>query len=219
MDILDLFLQAPDGLTVTAIATATQINKSTVVRLCATLEGRGYLWRNRLGSYFLGPQINRLSRVFHEQFNLETLVRPVLVGLRDETGESASLYVVDGDARVCLFRENSTHPIRHVVEEGTRLPFNKGVVGRVLRAFSGAQGAEFAKIRRDGHLDADGREAFTASVATPVLTQSGQLIGALVVSGLANRFDARQRTLALQLMNNANLKLMDQFPADSSWLA
>ena len=212
LDILDLFLGGEDGLTVTGIAAATEIHKSTVQRLCATLEGRGYLGRDRGASFRLGARIEELARVFRNQFSLEAAVRPVLARLRDETGESASFYVIDGPARVCMFRENSRHRIRHVVEEGTRLPFRQGVVGRVLLDFSGARGSEYRAIREAGYLDADGREPFTASLAAPVLTASGQLAGGLVLSGLSTRFSAQQRRSARDLILGASAQLGEILP-------
>lgn len=212
LDILDLLLDHKDGLTVTQISAATHINMSTVVRLCATLEGRGYMRRDRHAVYLIGSQIEKLAQVFRSQFSLEDTIRPELVKLRDETGESASFYVIDGDARVCLYRENSKHRIRHVVEEGTRLPFKEGVVGRVLLAFSGAQGEENKMIRKKGYLDAEGREPFTASVSVPVLTDSGILMGALVVSGLSSRFDVGQRKRARNVLQESSNRLKELLP-------
>ena len=200
MDILDLFSDSASAWTVTQIAAATGIHKSTVVRLCATLEGRGYLRRDARAAYHIGPQVGRLASAFSAEFDLEGLIRPQLQRLRDETGESASFYQADGDARVCRYRENSHHAIRHVVDEGTRLPFQHGVVGRVLLAFSGNSDAEHAPIRMAGYLDAEGREEFTASVAVPVFTRTQALLGAIVVSGLTDRFHEAKRHVALQLI-------------------
>lgn len=212
LNILALFLHRQDGLTVTQIATVTGINKSSVVRLCATLEGRGYLQRDPRGIFMVGPQIENLARVFRSQFSLEEAVRPVLVRLRDESGESASYYIIEFDARVCLFRENSRHRIRHVVEEGTRLPLKEGVVGHVLLAFSGAKGAMYKTIRDDGYLDADGREPFTASVSAPVLTKSSHLLGALVLSGLSSRFSPEERKKAHDLILESCAQLKEILP-------
>ena len=152
LDILDLFPGRDDGLSATQIAAATGINMSTVVRLCATLEGRRYLRRNGRGMYFVGPQVEPLARALRTQFSLEDTVRPVLRALRDETGESASFYVRDGDARICLYREDSHHAIRHVVAEGARLPLKEGVVGRVLLAYDGAKGSGLRQDPQRGLL-------------------------------------------------------------------
>jgi len=212
LDILDLFPDTGGGLTVMRIADATGIHKSTVTRLCATLEGRGYLRRDALGGYHIGRAIGKLAGLYGDHFRLEDALRPVLQRLRDRTGESASFYVIEGASRLCLFRENSRHQIRHVVDEGARLPLKKGVVGHVLLAFSGARGARYAQIRRDGHLDADGREPFTASVSVPVTTRGGALVGALVVSGLSSRFSPRKRQAALKALREDAAALRDALP-------
>lgn len=216
LDILDLFLGRDDGLSVTQIAAATGINMSTVVRLCATLEGRRYLRRNARGVYFIGPQIEQLARVLRTQFSLEETVRPVLRALRDETGESASFYVRDGNARVCLYREDSKHAIRHVVAEGARLPLKEGVVGRVLLAYAGAKGAVYDGIRKEGFYAAAGREPFTASVSVPIFSRGGDLIGAIVVSGLADRFSAHKRQAAERLLIEAGHDLAELLPASAA---
>ena len=216
LDILDLFPGRDDGLSATQIAAATGINMSTVVRLCATLEGRRYLRRNGRGVYFIGPQIDQLARVLRTQFSLEDTVRPVLRALRDETGESASFYVRDGNARVCLYREDSKHAIRHVVAEGARLPLKEGVVGRVLLAYDGAKGAIYDRIRKEGFYAAAGREPFTASVSVPIFSKGDGLIGAIVVSGLADRFSARKRQAAQKRLDKAGRELTDFLPASAA---
>ena len=213
LSILDLFLDQEDGLSVTQISCSTGINMSTVVRLCATLEKSDYLSRNSRGVYYLGHKIDRLAEVFRLQLDIESVIRPILTNLRNLTGESASFYTIESDKRVCLFRVDSLQDIRHVVDEGTRLPLNKGVVGRVLMAFSGKSGAAFNKIRKNGYLSAEGRESFTSSLAAPVLSKSGILIGALVISGLSSRFTIKERNAVLPELVNSCTLLQDQLPA------
>ncbi|MFC6674184.1 IclR family transcriptional regulator [Marinobacterium aestuariivivens] len=208
LDIIDIFVESTEELGVGQLSDQTGINKSTVVRLCATLESRGYLQRgSNLGRYRLGPRTVALARAYLKQFNLEDVVRPVLSALRDATNESASFYVPDKDARICLFRENSHERIRHHVDEGERLPFREGVVGRVLLAYSGEQGDEYDSIRDQGYLNAEGRNPFTASVAAPVLDRNHCLIGAIVVSGPSSRFNGEKRQQALKLVLQACTKL------------
>jgi DNA-binding IclR family transcriptional regulator len=212
IDILDLFLDGEGGLTVTQIAANTGIHKSTVVRLCATLEGRGYLRRDSRGVFCVGAKVESLASVYRAQFQLEDIIRPVLCRLRDETGESASFYAMENDERVCQFRENARHAIRHVVDEGARFSFKEGVVGRVLLAYSGTRGRLYDQIRLDGHFNAEGREPFTASVSTPLLSRSGHLVGALVVSGLSSRFSSEIRDRAILLLKEAGEELQEILP-------
>jgi DNA-binding IclR family transcriptional regulator len=211
--ILDCLTAHGTALGTGEIATLTRIHKSTVARLCATLETRGYLRRRApRGAYTLGAKAMEMARTYARQFDLEALVRPVIVRLRDETGESVSYYVVDGDARLCLFRENSQHAIRHYVEEGARLPFTAGVVGHVLLAFAGAEGESYDTIRADGYLDDTGREPYTASVAAPVVAAHGGLAGAIVISGPSSRFTAVQRRAARRALLAACAALAGELP-------
>ena len=212
LDIMDHFLEAGGELSVSQLSLLTGIHKSTIARLCATMGGRGYLRQGANGRYRLGPRIEQLAGAYREQFRLEEAVRPVLRRLRDETTESASFYVREGDVRVCLFRENARHAIRHHVEEGARKSLREGVVGRVLLAFAGEPGAEYDAIRRRRHLDAEGREPFTASVSVPVTAGDGVLVGALVVSGLSSRFSPENRRRALELLEGAAAGLAGVLP-------
>lgn len=211
--VLDQFLAAPAGLTLTQLAARTGMHKSTILRLCATLEQNGLLQRDRSMAYRIGPKIWQLAGVYRQQFSLEEIVRPLLAALRDRTSESASLYIAVGDERVCLYRENSRHPLRHHLEEGSRLPLAEGVVGKVLAAFLGAEGGEFDRIRRDGHLVDQGRSPDTAAAAVPVFGAGGELEGALVVSGPQTRFDARARRAALRLLQEAAGEFQRRLPA------
>ncbi|MCB1740449.1 MAG: IclR family transcriptional regulator [Gammaproteobacteria bacterium] len=193
LDLLDLLVAEPDGLTLSELARRSGIHKSSVLRLCATLEQRGYLSRTHRGAYCMGARVTQLAQAYQSRQRLEALVRPSLLALRDHSGESAAFYVPDGDMRVCLYRENALHAIRHHVEEGTRFPLAEGAVGRVLLAWSSTPAADSETIRRDGYLISDGREPFTASVAAPVFGPGDELLGAVVVSGLASRFTAAAR--------------------------
>ncbi|MCB1547264.1 MAG: IclR family transcriptional regulator [Hyphomicrobiaceae bacterium] len=217
LDILDELSGPVAERGVSELAVVTGINKSTVVRLCATLAQRGYLQRGQRQRYRLGPRVANLARAYRQGFDLEAEVRPILRELRDASGESASFYVRRGGQRICLYRESSRHPIRHHVDEGAQLPLGVGVVGRVLLAFSGEPGQDLEQIRSAGYHDAAGREPLTASVSVPVLCD-GALVGALVLSGPSNRFTARAREAALALLEKGagdlGMRLLDNTKCD-----
>jgi DNA-binding IclR family transcriptional regulator len=214
LSVLDAVSGAPAGLTLSHIAADTRLNKATAVRLCATLEQAGLLERDVHMVYRLGRRTWRLGQMYRQQHGFEDIARPVIAALRDATGESASFYVRDGDERICLIRENSRHIIRHHVDEGARLSLDRGVVGRVLLAWGGAEGSEFDAIRADGYLIANGREPDTASVAAPVLNSEGGLVGAIVVSGPQTRFSEPRRRAALAQVLAACRDVQAALPGD-----
>lgn len=211
--LLDQFLDGSPQLTLAELARRSGMHKTTILRLLASLAEAGLVERAGEGGAFrLGRKVGELARVYRRTFRLEDAVRPLLAELRARTGESASYYVADGDERVCLFRENSRHVIRHHLEEGTRLPLDSGVVGRVLGAFMGKDGAEAEQIRRQGFLVAEGREPDTTSAAVPVLDAGGRLIAALVVSGPSTRFTRTGE--AVTLLREASRRLAAAMPED-----
>lgn len=216
LQILDTFLDSPQGQTLSQLCAKTDINKTTVLRLCATFEGAGLLQRDSTMAYHLGHKVWQLAQAYRTQSRLEDIVRPKLCALRNSTGESASFYIRDEGHRVCLYRENSHHPVRHHVDEGARLPLKEGVVGRVLLAFSGESAPEYDQIRSTGYLIAEGRELWTASVAAPVRRSDGGLVGAVVVSGPASRFAKEQQESALRYVLDKCRQIESALPEQPS---
>ena len=210
LSLVDEFLPGPSELSLSELSARTGMHKTTVLRLCASLEQAGFLQHEPGLPYRLGPKIWQLAQAYRADLQLEDVVRPLLRTIRDRTGESVSFYAPDGDERVCRFRENSRAVIRHHLEEGARLPLAAGVVGRVLKAYLSGRGKEYEEIRRSGYLIAQGREAHTTSVAVPVLDLAGGIRGGLVVSGPSVRF--RRCEEALALLKDAAATVQASFP-------
>jgi DNA-binding IclR family transcriptional regulator len=189
LTILGAFREGADGLTLHEVAQSTGFYKSTILRLCASLERFGYLHRSTDGRFRLGAGCLRLGSIYQSEFRLDRWIRPALETLAIQTHETASFYVREGEMRVCLFRRNSTRSIRHNVEEGSRLPLDRGAPGLILLAFAGDAGARFVDIRRNGYaVTLGGRDPDAAAVSVPVFAYGGVLSGALAVTGLRTRF-------------------------------
>lgn len=188
LSLLATFTSAQPRPTLAELASATRIHKSTVLRMLASLMHANLVTRQSDGRYALGAEVERLHRVRAGSVTLESLVMPVLQELATETGESASYYVRQGEQRLCLFRVDSSRPVRDHLQEGALLPLDRGAGGRVLLAFSGARGTNFAAIRRDGVAVMSGdRDPEVAGVAAPVFDSDGALAGAITLSMPAQR--------------------------------
>lgn len=190
--VLAAFREGDEELTLAEMAERTGMYKSTILRLCASLERHGYLHRLDGAGYRLGPTPMRLASLYQRSFRLADLVVPVLHDLVRRSGESASFYVREEAVRVCLHRVDSPRSIREHVREGDHLPLDKGAAGRVLLAFSGEEGEVYARIRRRYVTATFGeRDRETAAVAAPVFRIGQELAGALSVSGPVYRFPPR----------------------------
>ena len=191
LTLLEAFDRGPSSMSLSELAQATGMVKSTVLRLAASLQRAGFLRRGDDGRYRLGPALVRLGAHYQASFEIGDHVTPVLERLARTTGESASLYVRDGDQRVCLYRANARqHRLLHFVQVGTHFRFDTGASGWVISAFTEPDASDPHGVReRLVAVSAiDRMIADTAAVAAPVFAAGGAFVGALSLSGPATRF-------------------------------
>jgi DNA-binding IclR family transcriptional regulator len=162
------------------LAAATQLPRATTHRLAVALERHGLVARDGEGRFVLGPRLSELAKaVGAGPRSLADVARPALVMLRDQTGESAQLYVPDGDTRVCLVSLESPHSLRTIVPVGAALPMDRGSAGHVLAG-------DPEVLKRGWVQSVEEREKGVASVSAPVM-QDGKVLAAVSVSGPVDR--------------------------------
>jgi DNA-binding IclR family transcriptional regulator len=184
--------------TLAELVDATGLPRATAHRLAVALEVHGLITRDGEGRFVLGPRLGELAAALPDP--LVIAAGPVLAWVRDECGESAQLYRRDGNERVCIAAAERATGLRTTVPVGSRLPLSAGSGAQVLCAWADPASlnhvldtAEFtvrtlADIRRRGWAQSIGqREAGVASVSAPVFTSSGELLGALSLSGPIER--------------------------------
>jgi len=204
-------------MTLTELATATDLYKSTVLRLTATLEEGGFLTRGDDRRYRPGPELWRLGALYRQSLDLGDLVRPTLHRLVEATGETASFYIRDGNQRICLYRVNSPRAVRHHLDEGQRLPLDRGAAGHVLAAYGDGTAAGRKKVLAQGYYVSLGeRDPEVAAAAVPVLDGQGKLRGALSVSAIRSRFDAQAQKRALKSLKSEAQALAGLLPASET---
>jgi DNA-binding IclR family transcriptional regulator len=165
--------------TLTELIDRVGFSRATTHRLAQALAAHGVVRRDADGRYVLGTRLIGLGRLAAGAVPLAEVAEPVLVRLRDETGESAQLYVAEGDGRRCLLALDSPHELRTIVRPGALLPLAHGSAGRVL---SGEQ------VGRDGWIQTVGdRQEGVASVSAPVRDAGGEVVAAVSVSGPIDR--------------------------------
>lgn len=190
--ILKCFDNPGDSLTLASLAQRSELYKSTILRLITSLDVMGFIRRTPDAGYILGPELRRLGGLALSQprSQLEDLIRPALHRLVNVTKETASLYVLEGTHRVCLFRENSARPARHHLEEGTKHSLDRGAAGKIIHSHRAHGRDKLAKaVRQLGWAISKGeRDPDLSAIAVPLLDGKGRLVGSLTVSGLTARF-------------------------------
>jgi DNA-binding IclR family transcriptional regulator len=210
LDILLCFTEAGE-MTLTEISSRAALHKSTVHRLLASLEGKGFIVKDSsTDKYRLGFRIWELSANLSHSDDMGVVLLPEMEQLRDQLGETISLYVRDSFERVRIQAVQSNHAIRRVAPVGARMPLYVGASSKVLLAYADdsvqrqvldaaaaagpAGGDREALLRQLGETKILGyatsieeREPGAAAVSAPILNRAGQLVAALAVSGPANR--------------------------------
>lgn len=211
LSIIEAFSAKDAELTLAQLSEETGLYKSTILRLCKSLERFGYIVRKPSGKFRIGPSLWRLGSLYSRSFELSEIIRPELRILVDETSETATFYVREGNDRVCLYREVSPHPLRFDLDEGSRLPMDRGAAAHVLRAYSEDARPEDHAIRQAGYVISNAeRSPEVTAVAVPVFKRSGDMRGAIGVSAPSFRFDHDACRRAIGSLTSAATRLRDQ---------
>lgn len=176
LQLVQVVAEAPRSLA--ELVDRTGLSRATVHRLAVALEAHGLLRRTSDGRFALGLHLVALGRSATEQLPLAEAAAPALRSLRDTTGESAQLFIRDGERRVCIAALESPHGLRTIVPVGASLPMDRGSAGRALSG----------DVSRTGWLETVAeREPGVASVSAPVVGPDGVLAAAVSVSGPIDR--------------------------------
>ncbi|WP_020619703.1 IclR family transcriptional regulator [Paenibacillus daejeonensis] len=227
LDILLCFTSGTD-LAMSEIAERVGLHKSTVHRMLATLEEKGFVMRDRATDrYRLGMRVWELSAHLSDTDDPAVIWLPEMERLRDQLGETVSLYVRDGQERIRIQAVQSNQAVRRVAPVGVRLPLYVGASSKVLVAFAEAEernliladaswpaGVDAEAYRRQldeivqaGYATSiEEREAGAAAVAAPIFDRSGRLAAVLSISGPASRLTMeRMREIAPVVMEASRL--------------
>lgn len=165
-------------------------------------------------SYMMGSRVLAWAGIYTITSDVRTLSLPVMVRLQEQTRETISLYVMEGNDRVCVERLESPETVRIVARVGRRIPLYAGSAGKVFLAYlPDARRDEILadielvpmtkrtitdldelkinlhKIRRQGYAVSKGEWVLEASgVAAPIFDQFGRIAAALTISGPSQRF-------------------------------
>lgn len=186
-------LAAHGPLSLAGLVDATGVSRPPAHRLAVALGAHGLVGRDADGRFRLGLRLLAWGSRAAAPAELVDAAGPVLAHLRDETDESAQLYVREGDRRVCVAVAERPSGLRDTVPVGASLPLTAGSGGSVLLAWSGGiDDARLEAVRTRGWAESVAeREAGVASVSAPVRDGDGAVVAAISVSGPVERLGKR----------------------------
>jgi len=201
-EILNCFSLAEPEPTLQQIIRLTGLPSSTCQRLVQNMVREGFLDRDG-DRYRIGIGVVRWAAPGTQGLDVVKLVRPLLQRLRDETGESACLYVRDGAFRTIVAVAETRHVVMRPFTVGMVMPLHAGAPGKVFLAydpdawdalteselsrFTSATPDTLDRLRQQaqeareqGYYAAFGeRNEDVGSVSAPVFDHTGRLAGVL----------------------------------------
>jgi DNA-binding IclR family transcriptional regulator len=213
--LMDCFSKDEPYLGVREVARMTGIPSSTVGRTLASLRELGLLVQDpETRQYALAGKVLAWAEVYTATVDVRRVAQPFIYDLQRLTGETISLYILEGNERVCVERLESEQNVRMVARVGRYLPLHAGSAGKLFLAYVPEDQREAlladepkeaftdktitdpdelrrqcAVIRERGYALSHGEWTADASgVAAPIFNQRRQMIAALTVSGPTQRF-------------------------------
>ncbi len=147
---LATFLSPTDSLGLADLSRETGVNKTTLLRICSSLERRGYLRRDAQARYRLGPAPYSLGKRYEAELHLDDVVIPQLRALTARTKESTSFHVRAASGRLCMYRVDADQSVLDNVKTGDRLPDGQRRAGWRRRAIRRRRPRANARDARDG---------------------------------------------------------------------
>ncbi|MBN1450473.1 MAG: IclR family transcriptional regulator [Anaerolineales bacterium] len=136
LDVLMCFTSQTPELTMTQISEMVGINKSTVHRLLATLEGKRFVERDPVtGIYRPGIRLLQMAFLTLEHNDLRRLATPFLHTLCDQYRENVNLTVLDDTEVIYLDVIESSQRVKLAAAPGQRLPAFCTASGKAILAF------------------------------------------------------------------------------------
>lgn len=207
---------AGQGLSLTRLAEATGLSKSTVLRLTVPLIEARLIDRDRkTGAYRLGHGSLHLGQAYLSTLDLRTVAAEESHRLMTEVRETVHLVVYDPPEVVYIDKVENEATVRMASRIGSRAPVYRTAVGKAILAWQQDEDVErvvaagmprmtrhtivdaerlrteLGRIRQRGYaVDDRENEPEVRCVAAPIFNHADTATSAISVSGLTSRITA-----------------------------
>ncbi|BCP52366.1 hypothetical protein K32_09830 [Kaistia sp. 32K] len=208
--VLDIVGQSPGDVTVAGLSSQTGWPRATLYRILSAATAHGFLRLDpRSNTYTLGFRFIELAQNVWSSGDLVTTASLELRRLRDITGETTHLGVLQGDQMLALGKFEGPHPHKDAARLGIRKPLHSTSQGKAVLAFLPEHDVEaliarmnfrsstkhsitdpdllrsqLRIIRQRGYAIDDEEAAIgTRCVGAPILDSTGRPVAAISLAG------------------------------------
>ncbi|GAB6156694.1 IclR family transcriptional regulator [Desulfosporosinus burensis] len=215
INVVNCFTGLKSTLSLTELDSMLDIPKSSLHRILVSLTHKDVLMHDKeRQQYTLGKTFRGWSATMFHRLRLDDIAHPFLESFRNQSGETATLSMRVGLMRTYVFMFESSSEVRMSVELGKMLPLHAGANGKVILAQMSPNEVEqtiseiglysitpstitnreklldeLKKIKEEGFAISAGERVQEAmTVAAPLFSRDGELIGSIGLHGPASRF-------------------------------
>ena len=234
LGIFELMMARAKPVAMSEIIEALAIPKSTAYELVHTLSRAGYVTAaGRNSGLFLGHKLFALGMAYRSQVDLLKDGGRIVEELRDSTGETVQLSILDNQLMLVLLKEEGIKPLRIISQVGSRVPVNWAASGRLLvsdlddkqlrklltqtvcQSPSGRANTdvdslmgEIRRFRKRGYgIEVNEANEHAGCVAAPVIDNSGRCIAAISIVVPEQRLAKGNREQLIAAVRQAAEKL------------
>lgn len=230
--------------TLAQISRDLRLPKSSLLRLLATLETRGYVERDEQGTYQIGTKILEFETLYRQWPRLRAEASLLMYELAQRAKETCHLAILGEGGAICVDKVDGPKSYSIATKIGGKPALHASAVGKVLLA--GLTEAELeqrieehglpkltettitsphelkihlAEIRDKGYAvdDEEGEEGMRC-VGAPIRDHRGRVIAALSLTGLSPSFGPQRIGNLIEMVKGAAVRISTNlgYSADGS---
>ncbi|MUK88370.1 helix-turn-helix domain-containing protein [Ornithinibacillus sp. L9] len=207
LNMLELFTEDVDELTLKEIAIKANLPKPTAYRLLSSLEAMGYVHKLKNSEhdsrYRLGLKLLELGQLVADQLEVRKTALPFMESLAEQINEAVHLVIVNQHEATYIEKVESNKALRLYTRIGKSSPLYIGSGPKLLLAYlpedeqeaivtktnNERLAQELMLIRERGYAFSIGeQDTDTTGISYPIYDHRNQVIAALTVSGLSSYF-------------------------------
>lgn len=228
LQILETLAASAESKGITELSEELSLNKSNVHRLLKTLGRMNYVAQEPDRSYRASLKLWRVGMAVMNHSRLASLCLSAMIRLRQASGESVHLSLLDGIRVLYIDKIDSDQSVRAYTERGGTAPLHCVATGKILLAHNyatlrdpvshalashtprtitdiAALDAEVKNVRKLGYaVNAGEYRIDVAGIAAPIVSGDGSVVAAIGISGPIQRLSrSRMKELIPEVVEAA----------------
>lgn len=226
-DIINYIAEQKQEQGATEISEALGYGVSATYHVLNTLKESNIITQNgKTKKYKLSLKLWQLGMTAYDQNNISLELKPYLSKLRDYTGETANLTILEGEEIVYVAQEESDKLIKMFTKTGATAPLHCTASGKIFLAYKDQNEREqiidglklekftentitdreelekeLLRIKTRGYgFDVEERDEDVSCIAAPVFGPNDDVMACLSISGPNNRFSDDNKEVWIRII-------------------